>query len=75
MAGSGQPVRGLLAHGLIDELRLMVFPIVLGSGKRLFADGTATTRLTLADCKPVGSDGVTVLTYAPVVPVVDPTGA
>ncbi len=75
VAGSGQLVRGLLAHGLIDELRLMVFPIVLGSGKRLFADGTATTRLTLADCKPVGSDGVTVLTYAPVVPVVDPTGA
>jgi len=75
VAGSGQLVRGLLAHGLIDELRLMVFPIVLGSGKRLFADGTATTRLTLADCKPVGSDGVTVLTYAPVVPVADPTGA
>lgn len=63
VAGSGQLVRGLMDHGLVDELRLMVFPIVLGSGKRLFAKGTATTRLTLADCQRVGSDGVTILTY------------
>lgn len=65
VAGSAQLVRGLMDHSLVDELRLMVFPIVLGSGKRLFAEGTATTRLTLADCQRVGSDGVTILTYTP----------
>ena len=38
VAGSAQLVQGLLERGLVDELRLMVFPVVLGSGKRLFAD-------------------------------------
>jgi dihydrofolate reductase len=62
VAGSGQLVRGLTDAGLVDEYRLMVFPIVLGSGRRLF-DGTKLTRLNLADSKPVGPDGVTVNTY------------
>jgi dihydrofolate reductase len=55
-------VRGLLERGLVDELRLMVFPIVLGSGQRLF-DGAPLTRFTLAASQPVGPDGVIVLTY------------
>jgi dihydrofolate reductase len=54
-----------MEDGLIDEFRLMVFPIVLGSGKRLFEEGSANTTLKLTDTKQVGSDGVTILTYAP----------
>ena len=67
VAGSGRLVRGLLFDGLVDELRLMVFPIMLGSGKRLFTDGTPKTRLTLIEQRQIGSDGVTILTYAPFV--------
>jgi dihydrofolate reductase len=64
VAGSAQLVQGLLEHGLVDELRLMVFPVVLGSGKRLFADDTDKTTLRLVDSKTVG-DGVEILTYRP----------
>ena len=63
VAGSGQLVRQLLADGLVDELRLMVFPVVLGGGKRLFADGVPTTSLQLTEAKPVGAAGVVVLAY------------
>ncbi len=62
VAGSGQLVQGLLEHGLIDELRLMVFPIILGTGQRLFAERTGKTTLRLLDAKTVG-DGVEILTY------------
>lgn len=62
IAGSRQLVHTLMQHDLVDEYRLMVFPIVLGSGKRLFPEGTDTTRLRLLDSKSVGS-GVLVLTY------------
>jgi dihydrofolate reductase len=65
VAGSAQLVQGLTAHELVDEYRLMVFPIVLGSGKRLFGDGTPRITLQLLDSKPVGPDGVFVLTYGP----------
>ncbi len=65
VAGSAKLVQFLAAHGLVDEYRLMVFPVVLGSGKRLFADGTAHTTLRLVDSKPVGPDGVIILTYQP----------
>jgi dihydrofolate reductase len=64
IAGSGQLVHTLMQHDLIDEYRLMVFPIVLGNGKRLFPDGSDATALRLVDSKPVGS-GVLILTYQP----------
>lgn len=62
VAGSGVLARALLDLGLVDEIRLMVFPIVLGTGRRPF-DGAALTRFTLASSTSVGSDGVLVLTY------------
>jgi dihydrofolate reductase len=65
IAGSALLVRSLMAEDLVDEFHLMVFPIVLGSGRRLFDDGTTTTRLMLTDSRQVGPDGVTVLTYVP----------
>lgn len=65
VAGSARLVQGLTEHGLVDEYRLMLFPVVLGAGKRLFAEGTARTTLRLTDTNPVGPDGVIVLTYQP----------
>lgn len=65
VAGSAKLVQFLAKHDLVDEYRLMVFPVVLGTGKRLFADGTAHTTLRLVDSKPVGPDGVIILTYQP----------
>jgi dihydrofolate reductase len=62
--GSAQLVQALLEHDLVDELRLMVFPVVLGSGKRLFGDTSDKKRLRLVDSKTVG-DGVAILTYQP----------
>jgi dihydrofolate reductase len=62
VAGSAQLVQGLVAHDLIDELRLMVFPVLLGSGKRLFGEHADKKPLRLADSKTVGA-GVAVLTY------------
>jgi dihydrofolate reductase len=63
--GSAQLVQTLLEDDLIDEYRLMVFPIVLGSGKRLFRDTDKATTLKLVDSKTVGA-GVLILTYQPV---------
>ena len=63
--GSAQLVQTLLAHDLVDELRLMVFPVVLGSGKRLFGESSEMKRLRLVDSKTVG-DGVAILIYRPV---------
>ena len=60
--GSAQLVQGLLERDLVDELRLMVFPVVLGSGKRLFGETSDKKRLQLADSKTVG-EGVVILTY------------
>jgi dihydrofolate reductase len=65
VAGSPRLVKTLNEHDLVDEYRLMVFPIVLGSGKRLFGDGATKRRLTLVDSKPLGPDGIFVLTYEP----------
>jgi dihydrofolate reductase len=62
--GSAQLVQALLEHDLVDELRLMVFPVVLGSGKRLFGETSDKKTLQLADSKTVG-DGVTILIHRP----------
>jgi dihydrofolate reductase len=62
--GSAQLVQMLVEHDLVDELRLMVFPVVLGSGKRLFGETSDKKRLRLADSKTVG-DGVAILIYEP----------
>jgi len=63
--GSGTLVRSLLEDDLLDELRLMVHPIVLGSGKRLFEEGSDQKVLELVDAKTFGT-GVLYLTYQPV---------
>jgi len=62
--GSAQLVQTLVEHDLVDELRLMVFPIVLGTGKRLFGDTSDKKPLRLVDSKVVG-DGVAILVYQP----------
>lgn len=62
--GSGALVQTLIEHDLVDSYRLMVHPLVLGKGKRLFRDGTALTRLRLVDSKPT-TTGVLILTYEP----------
>jgi len=60
--GSAQLVQSLVENDLVDELRLMVFPVVLGTGKRLFAETSDKKPFQLADTKTVG-DGITILTY------------
>jgi dihydrofolate reductase len=60
--GSAQLASELLEQDLVDELRLMVFPVVLGSGKRLFGETTDKKSLKLVDSKVVG-DGVAILIY------------
>jgi dihydrofolate reductase len=60
--GSPQLVQGLLEQGLVDELRLMVFPVVLGEGKRLWGSLSDKRALRLKDSKTVG-DGVSILVY------------
>ena len=62
--GSARLVQTLIEHDLVDELRLMVFPVVLGSGKRLFGDTSDKKPLQLVDSKVVG-DGVAILIYEP----------
>jgi len=62
--GSGNLVDTLMEHDLIDEYRLMIFPIIVGSGQRLFRDGIDEMVLKLVDTETFGS-GVVVLTYRP----------
>jgi dihydrofolate reductase len=60
--GSGNLVQTLIRHELVDEYRLWVFPVVIGSGKRLFSDGTIPGSLRLLDTK-VSTTGVVIGIY------------
>ena len=62
VAGSATLVQTLVEHDLVDELRLMVFPVLLGKGKRLFPEGEAKRPLKLTEAKTVG-DGIAILRY------------
>jgi dihydrofolate reductase len=62
--GSGNLAQSLIKQNLIDEYGLWIHPIMLGSGKRLFADGVIPTNLTLIDEKTTGS-GIVILRYRP----------
>jgi dihydrofolate reductase len=62
--GSGQLVQTLIAHGLVDELRLMIFPVILGAGKQLFPREPVAAAMRLADSLTTGM-GVTILTLRP----------
>jgi dihydrofolate reductase len=62
--GSANLIQTLLAHNLVDQFRLWVFPVVIGSGKRLFADGTMPSGLRLVDHK-VSTTGVVMGTWEP----------
>jgi dihydrofolate reductase len=67
VAGSAQLAQSLVELDLVDEVRLMVFPVVLGSGKRLFGEASDKRTLRLADAKTVG-DGIVILTLERVQP-------
>jgi dihydrofolate reductase len=60
--GSPQLAQTLIEHDLVDALHLQVYPVIVGAGKRLFAETSATKRLRLAEAKTVG-DGVHILIY------------
>jgi dihydrofolate reductase len=62
--GSGNLIQTLLRHDLVDRYRLWVFPLVIGSGKRLFSDGTIPSGLKLVDSQ-VSTTGVVIGTYEP----------
>src|SRR5262249_29887663 len=62
--GSANLLQTLLKHGLLDEFHVWTFPVVLGSGKRLFGDGTVPGALKLVDSV-VSSSGVVIATYVP----------
>jgi dihydrofolate reductase len=65
--GSGNLVHTLIRHGLVDEYRLLVYPVLLGSGKRLFPDGDIGAALRLVDSRATGT-GVQIMTYEPAGP-------
>jgi dihydrofolate reductase len=62
VAGSAQLVQGLVEHDLVDELRAMIFPVLLGAGKRLFGEVGEKKPLKLAESRTMG-EGIALLTY------------
>ena len=62
--GSANLIQTLLRHNLVDQYRLLIFPVVIGSGKRLFSDGTIPSGLQLVDST-VSTTGVVMATYEP----------
>ena len=64
VSGSAKLVQTLIANDLVDQLNLMVFPVILGSGKRLFGETKDLKTLQLAESKTVG-DGVAIMIYKP----------
>jgi dihydrofolate reductase len=62
--GSGRLTRTLMEHDLVDEYRLMVYPIVLGTGRRLFEESSASSRLRLTDATRAGD--TMILVYVPI---------
>jgi dihydrofolate reductase len=70
--GSARLVQALIEHDLVDELRLMVFPVVLGSGRRLFGETSDKKRFRLTSSTTVG-DGVAIQVYEPVREDASPT--
>ena len=62
--GSGELVQTLIAHGLVDDYRLFVHPLVLGTGKRLFRETPRPIPMRLVDCTPT-TTGVLLLSYEP----------
>jgi dihydrofolate reductase len=70
--GSARLVQALIEHDLVDELRLMVFPVVLGSGRRLFGETSDKKRFRLTSSTTVG-DGVAIQVYEPVRGEASPT--
>jgi len=64
MYGSAELMHTRMQHDLIDEYRIWVHPLVLGSGKRLFREGIDSTSLSLVSARPLSS-GIVILTYQP----------
>jgi dihydrofolate reductase len=63
IAGSAKLIQTLVENDLVDEWRLMVFPTILGEGKRLFNGGLPQRKLKLTADRPLGPDGIRLLTY------------
>ncbi|MCB9460822.1 MAG: dihydrofolate reductase [Anaerolineaceae bacterium] len=63
--GSGKLAQSLLENGLVDRVRLLVYPVVLGQGQKLFVDGMTAT-FKLVETKPMGDGGVVAMIYEPI---------
>ncbi|MCA9883350.1 MAG: dihydrofolate reductase [Anaerolineae bacterium] len=63
--GSGKLAQSLLENGLVDRVRLLIYPVVLGQGQKLFVDGMTAT-FKLVETKPMGDGGVVAMIYEPV---------
>lgn len=72
--GSGELVQTLIKHNLVDQYVLLIHPLVLGSGRRLFADGGTFATLRLVDTKTT-TTGVVIATYQPAEPIAGKTSA